>query len=330
LKKVDPQLVPPTIMARLDEHFRFNARHNFRLLDELLTILKLFESNGIEVAPFKGPTLAILVYGNLGFREFSDLDILVRPDNVIKAKNLLCSIGYQPEIQLAGARLEHFIQSQHELLFRREADGNMVELHWKIDSKYFSFSLNVQDVWMRLKPVTIAGTTVMTLAREDLLLYLCAHGAKHLWERLEWICGVAELVREAGRLDWTVLLKRATKLKGERTLFLGLLLANDLLEASLPPRVLQEAHSDEVVTSLASWVRERLFDKRLHEAGPIECAIFYFKLNRRKRDGLMYGLRYALTPTVADIGKWELPRVLSPFYLLFRPIRVVQKYGWRS
>ena len=49
----------------------------------------------------------------------------------------------------------------------------------------------------RLEEVATAGTTFRTLPADVLLVALCVHGAKHVWERLGWIVDVAELIAAA-------------------------------------------------------------------------------------------------------------------------------------
>ena len=46
------------------------------------------------------------------------------------------------------------------------------------------------------------------MASEDLLIDLCAHGCKHLWQRLAWIGDIAALTRSR-RLAWDVVIARA-------------------------------------------------------------------------------------------------------------------------
>jgi hypothetical protein len=49
------------------------------------------------------------------------------------------------------------------------------------------------------REVPILGrTTVQTLSRPDLLLYLCVHGANHMWFRLKWLADVQALLRQSG------------------------------------------------------------------------------------------------------------------------------------
>jgi len=59
--------------------------------------------------PYKGPTLALAVYGNLALREFTDLDILVQTQNVRQAAELLKDRGYQGQFQLGSAQEADFL-----------------------------------------------------------------------------------------------------------------------------------------------------------------------------------------------------------------------------
>ena len=88
-----------------------------------------------------------------------------------------------------------------------------------------------------------------TFSAEDLLFSLCVHGSRHLWERLGWICDVAELIsRHDLRLD--ALLKRAATADTERMFLLGLHLAERLLDAPLPAEVKRRCDSDVRLSSL--------------------------------------------------------------------------------
>ena len=86
--------------------------------------------------------------------------------------------------------------------------------------------------------IDLNGTEVKTLSAADLLFSLCVHGSRHLWERLGWICDIAELLARH-TFDWPTLLKRAAQADSDRMFLLGLYLAERLLEAPLPAEVKQ-------------------------------------------------------------------------------------------
>ncbi len=81
------------------------------------------------------------------------------------------------------------------------------------------------------------------------MLFLCVHGAKHMWSRLMWLGDVGRLA-QAG-VDWTAVMKLASETRCERPVLLGLLLANDLLDAPVPEDILERARGERVVTAHA-------------------------------------------------------------------------------
>jgi hypothetical protein len=66
---------------------------------------------------------------------------------------------------------------------------------------------------------------------------LCVHGTKHVWERLGWICDVAELIRAHPAMDWQRVMALAKSSKSLRMVQLGLFLAHTVLQAELPEHV---------------------------------------------------------------------------------------------
>ncbi len=90
---------------------------------------------------------------------------------------------------------------------------------------------------------------------------LCAHGAKHGWTRLVWICDVAAIVANHPDLDWAVVVDEARRLGIERMLRIGLPLARDLVGCGVPGAVWR-LPDDRTTTRLAHEVRDRLLAER--------------------------------------------------------------------
>ena len=114
-------------------------------------------------------------------------------------------------------------------------------------------------LWEDLEPVTVGGTTIRSLSMENLLWLLCVHGTKHKWARLSWVCDVAELVRTQPDLDWEKVAALGKELAIERRLYLGLLLANMLLDAPLPQVLEDKIKSSKEVQDLAQQAAEGIF-----------------------------------------------------------------------
>jgi hypothetical protein len=126
----------------------------------------------------------------------------------------------------------------------------IVELHWRVTPRHFEIPVDLERCWERLQPVTLASESVSSLAPEDMLLLLCAHGAMHSWEQLLWIADIAELVRTQPALEWGQVLEQSHRAGRGRMLMLGLYLADTLLDAPLPHSVRAELRADARAGSL--------------------------------------------------------------------------------
>jgi len=330
LNSTCPEAVPKATLDHLQDRFRKNTQKAVFMAGELIRLLNLFEERGISAVPYKGPFLAASLYGNLALRRRSvDLDILIPEKDVLKAKDLLLSQGYHPEDKWTRQQEKVLLRASCEYTFVHYGKRIKVELHWKITPNYFSFPLDPERLWERLIPSSLADKEVLSFSPEHLLLILCVHGANHLWQQLEFICGVAELIRVNESLNWGELMKEARELGSERMLFLGLFLANDLLGAPLPGPVLQRVRADSSVKALAAQVCERLFrEASSPPPGVLETSLFHLRTRERLQDRVLYCIRLVMSPTEYDWAALPLPEALSFFYYILRPIRLLTgKYG---
>ncbi len=317
--------VPAAALDRLKKNYQKNTARNLLLSSELSKILQQLESAGIEAVPYKGPALAVYAYGNLALRRFVDLDILVRKGDVLQALEILEGAGFVCTAPWTKAQRTLLLRTQHNLSMSRESGLLVVELHWEVASKLFARSVQAEDFWGRLASMRLNNREVKCLAAEDLLLSLCVHGSKHLWERLAWICDVAQIVKTREGLDWATLLRRAETTGSARMLLLGLCLANKLLDAPLPAQVLSAANTDKALPELADEVIRRLFAN----SEPVAITIGQsFRFNWAVRSDLRSRLRYCrllLQPTDADIETLPLPGPLTFVYYLMRPFALLKR-----
>lgn len=317
--------VPTEALGRMRTHCRRAQARGLAQAGDLLEIVRRFAEAGVPVLPYKGPTLAAALYGNLALRESGDLDVLVRWPDVARAQALLADLAYRPDPLLAGAPATILAAlSEHRL---ERDDGEMVELHWAITPKFFSCPLDLEGFFSRSRPVALGGTPVRTLATEDLLLVLCVHGTWHRWERLAWICDIAEILRGEESIDLERVLARARDIGAGRMLLLGLFLAADLVQAPLTERPRRAALADPAVARLAERVRRRLF----HQvpggpSGGWGDHLFHLGARERLMDRLRYCGRAAFTANHADWALVPLPGRFRPVYRLVRPLRLAGKH----
>lgn len=283
LSRTCGELIPKLNLGPLRRYLRAHSLNNIFFTRELLRVLHILEENGISAIPWKGPVLAA-VYGDIALRQFGDLDILVRERDSMRGKDLLVARGYRlfhQEESTGDLAAYHGLRQVYELV--REDRRVVVELHWAITSHTFYFPLDPASLWEQAETVSLAGSPVRNLGPEDLLLVLCVHGAKHHWGKLMWICDIAELLRVySEKLNWGRLLNRTRSLGGLRMLFLGLILARDLLGAKIPADVQRHMCGDPTLAFLAAEVRSGLFSGGSRMA--VERPCFYIGLRERAMD----------------------------------------------
>jgi hypothetical protein len=324
-----PGRAPVPAMRALEELFRGNLQSNLRLAAELARVLKILEANRIRAVSFKGPVLAVACYGNLALREFSDLDLLLQPSDILPARDLLLADGYLPEFALTPAQERALLRSDCQYNFQK-FDGQLrVELHWDILPRYWGQHFDCTGWLARRQEVALGSVLVPSLLPEDLIVILCVHGTKHGWERMAWITDLVELLRAHPQLDWNAIEKQAADARVSNLLLLGLGLAHRLHGAALPAGILLRIQQDAEVQSMMDEVCQGL-------AGPVreawELHRFLLRgLSARRR--IAYLFRSVLTSTPAEWSLVSLPAALFPLYSVVRVARLSGKYSarlWRG
>ncbi|HET7112684.1 MAG TPA: nucleotidyltransferase family protein, partial [Pyrinomonadaceae bacterium] len=273
-------LVPPEHLQLFKKHYQENAARNVVLTAELCRLIKLFAAAGIDAIPYKGPILSLFAYDDLALRRFVDLDVIVKKQDVVRARDLLLADNYVLFKPLTNEQQELLLRTQHNLQFTKDNRRLIVELHWEVAPHLFASTVQGDTLWQDLVAFDLNGTTLKTLSADDLLFSLCVHGSRHLWERLGWICDVAELISRR-KLNWSTLLDRAAKADSERMFLLGLHLAHKLLQAPLPTEVQQRCAADKRLAPLAANIVDHLFNGPEHVPAT-SGEIFKYNLGVRK------------------------------------------------
>ena len=214
---------------------------------ELEHILQLFTTAQIQVTPFKGPSLSERLYGDPLLRVYSDLDLLMSPDHVHDAVNILIGEGYQPDFDLAALAQQFNPDSrQIHCVLSHPTSNFLVELHWALTNSWHRRKASpiYIDDWLRAD----------SDANQELLLYLCLHASLHLWRQMKWVVDIDRCVNAAQGLDWKDLFSTAKGRGCTRALYLGLILARDTCGLKVPELVETELRRDRSAESLAKRV----------------------------------------------------------------------------
>lgn len=288
------------------------VRSSLLFAGELLRLLDLFDTRGIAALPFKGPVLADMLYGDIAARDYCDLDILVPKRDIARAIAALLDAGYSTDLPSDPAQRQAYLRARYEIHFISPGGAIPIEIHQSFLPPAYNFSLVP-----RLERRNFFGREIPALSHADLLLVLCAHGAKHGWAEPSLSRDVARLLQvSAPDLDWPVLLRDAAAIGAQRMLLLGVDLAARL-EASVPVEILDAAQRDRAVARLAARIR----------ADAPEDPRFFIQARERLRDRLACYARLALTPNEEDYSRIPLPAFLNPLYYPLHALRVAGKFA---
>jgi hypothetical protein len=318
--------VPEYVASRLRDCYRESAKRNFILTTQLLDLLRAFATEGIAVVPVKGPALAESLYRDPALRPFSDLDILVRPRDVPAALRLLSREGYSLASHMARVPTPTLLNLNFELLLHRKQRAP-VDLQWKVGLADYPFCIDPEMLWRSLTRCQIAGSEAASLSAEALMLFLCVHGAKHAWSRLQWLGDVARLVR--AQPDWESTMKFAAEAGCRRPLLLALLLAHELLEAPVPQEILICARGIDAVQRLACEVVAHLNCFPPREPESMELTRFNSRMAEQAWQKARIYAALLKAPTDKELEILLLPEKLFFLYYPLRGVRLALKYSLR-
>lgn len=319
-------IAPSKVLTELRQLRQSNILRNLQMTGELFALVELLNRHGIQVIPFKGPTLAALAGEELSWRSFGDLDLLVDRRDVAKAGELLRDRGYELNLDWSASQDMRFLDVTYTLEFFKRANGVRVELHWELFPRYLGFEFQFAELRQRLITVKPGGKALQTLGSEDLLLYLCAHAAKHCWEHLNGVVDLARLLVSRNDWQWEALLTSARQRKVERVTRLGLLLAHGLLNAPLPEWLIHQLNQDRTLVRLCEATTKAMLSAQPAESGMQSQFRYFLQLQQSWPARLQYLLRLCTAPNVGDWEFQPLPKQWSFLYAFLRPFRLLKKY----
>jgi hypothetical protein len=316
-------VVPPEITQQLRDAARAQTRFTLSLTAELFRVLDHFAQLDMTALLTKGPALSERCYGDPGLRQYTDLDLVLRDRDVLRATEAMMGLGYEPKVPPKAIQAKKI---PGEYVFVHSGTKLLVEFHSEKTFRYHPKPLSVEKLFERRARVRFDGHDVPALSTEDELILICIHGAKHFWERLMWIADVAALVTRQA-IDWDRALAAAREVQAERMLGVALLLAMNMSGANLPSEVVDEFRADKAAWRIAAQIERRLPIVDSEPFDLMKRAAFRIRMRGGFLPGITYLLRLSLSPTEEDwvAGVEEKrPRMLDA---MSRPFRLARKYG---
>lgn len=321
-------LIPEYIFAHMKQNYMDIVKQNMLMTSELIKVIKILEENGIEAISFKGPVLSQMAYGDVVSRQYCDLDILVKKENLIDLDRVLSLSDY--EISIESKFLENYKLLEIGSDFSIFSKNNIhIEVHWNLFRKLINNDLNKYKIWNDKKKITLNNININTLEINNYLLYLCIHGSKHLWERIEWINDIERLISKYD-IDWKYVLNQSKSLKNRRIFLLGILISQTFYSITIPSFINDEIKKDlilnKIESKIISFYQSRYFLQEGNLRDIMRKFVLISQLQDNKYETIKYFVSSIFKPTHYDVYFVTLPKQLDWLYYLIRPIRFLANF----
>jgi len=311
----------------------WRTRHISRTLTLTAALIELqreFDRRNLPVVSWKGPSIALLLYGSSILRETSDLDFLLREEDLAQVQELTGSLGYtllgQNESE---GKSRYTFAHQHEFEFLRSRDKILLEFHVQIMTARFPSWQDSQTYIPRATThYPLANTQLLLQCPEDLLVSLCVHAIKHNWDRMKWSCDIAQFLRVYGaHLDWKEFLASLTRARKHPIVLLGLSLASILFDIQLPPEVEKALQRTPNIFIIATELADHMMGGSAQPVPSAQAVKLIALLCPRLRDRMVYRFQPTFHLEYEDLYFSENNRLFFFLNYPYRILRLLRQHG---
>jgi hypothetical protein len=197
---------PLFFQEKLKEKYTEALYQSLFIKNQTELLLQELDRIGIEVIPLKGTRFAEKYFGHVGARRTSDIDLLIKINDMDKAIACIQNLGF-----IADPKN---IPSNFNLSFNKALPHSpiplMVELHWSLlDEKTTTF--NIEEIWNQVVPVE-GYNRVKELSDQHTFYMITLHGWRHNMDSLKYFIDIIQLIHLFGeQLDYNASFRKAAQ-----------------------------------------------------------------------------------------------------------------------
>lgn len=256
-------LLPEAISRSLSDGFILTLKENMAAIGKARVIFNKFKEYKIPVIVLKGLFLIEHIYPHPAMRGLSDIDILIRKEDIFRVDTCLRVLGYMAKDSTPERASNNPPGYLESLDYCHENNsGFHLHVHWhlvntSVPAYMYAPLIPMDYVWEKAVSARIADTGVLSLCPEHAIIYLCEHALRvgHSFDRLVLICDIVMLFKTyRDRIDWAVLWEESKIMHLERFLFISL----SVVEFYAGP-IIHERIRDHFINNTTLYRGEKIF-----------------------------------------------------------------------
>lgn len=314
------------------EKVTLRSKVNLIILDELLSLQKVFQENHIEVLFYKGVVLSKLLFDDYTSRTTSDIDILIKAVDFASIRHLLLDAGFEEMYFYPDNYPDYYLFINRESLFRKKCLAGTyiyVEIQWAPLPEFYGLPFNNDYFFLNHVSESIINEKIpIPGLNEHLLILFIHHGIADLWRNLKHVFDIilfADKYKEA--IDWKKIEKYISDQKFIRNSIVGRNLGKDLFGIDIPIFKDEKNAQKETDVCLHSLLSFPLLTRKKKAASNIKRQLLLSDgFNERMKLCNGY-LKVYLMPSMIDLENQQFPRILFPLYYITKRFRFLYQRG---
>lgn len=188
---------PTFFQTQLKESYDQGLFQNLFIKNQTDLLLGKFEDLDIDVIALKGVYFAEKYFGHIGARATSDIDLLIRYQDLGKSIATVKSLGFTVE--------EEQVPGHFHCSFSKKLPHSpiplVVEIHWSLVKESTS-NFDINDFWKQSKAVG-PFSHIKELSPQHTFYMICLHGWRHNLDSLKYFLDIIQvIIKHREELDY--------------------------------------------------------------------------------------------------------------------------------